>query len=513
MNLPREFFAGDRNEFAFKLSFYADPDAGAGASEEEVLTWGSFEIWAGGQNLCAHTELNVELPSVNWYMLPVLEWLVTEWDILLHESRLPARNAASDAWDSMAKTAFPPESFDMDSQEKWSDAWQTWWNRHCFLAARSGGLFPNLFMRRWQDFIEVSWGPSRVAGQPSHYRFLAGRGYRRFAPQQVSEVIYSVIEGAIKHLRSAAPGIERFRALERAVVALRVSNNMKRMATLSQLDESLWSQLRVDLGGNDSQEAVDHVFGGQSTDLVVTSAGSAALMFGSVSPSLTLVDVKKLAANLVKLYSPARAQTKIDELARSEPLENSDERPWDQGYLLASDFIDELRLLESGQESVDVEAVCESLGIGIATIRLEDDNIRAVAIAGPTHAPAILLNENHPTYLFPSGKRFTIAHELCHLVFDRTYATQLALASGPWAPRDIEKRANSFAAQLLMPPQLLNRIRAQMNVKLGTRAGVAMVSKLLQTSFTATLEHLVNLEMLDQADRERVRHEIDERSS
>jgi len=43
----------------------------------------------------------------------------------------------------------------------------------------------------------------------------------------------------------------------------------------------------------------------------------------------------------------------------------------------------------------------------------------------------------------------------CHILFDREYGTKWALASGPWAPRDLERRANAFAAMLLMPPGLL----------------------------------------------------------
>ena len=46
-------------------------------------------------------------------------------------------------------------------------------------------------------------------------------------------------------------------------------------------------------------------------------------------------------------------------------------------------------------------------------------------------------------------RRFTLAHELCHLIHDRGYGARLAIASGPWAPADVEQRANAFAAMLL----------------------------------------------------------------
>ena len=52
-------------------------------------------------------------------------------------------------------------------------------------------------------------------------------------------------------------------------------------------------------------------------------------------------------------------------------------------------------------------------------------------------------------------QRFTLAHELCHLLLDREYGGELTIASGPWAPLGIEQRANAFAAAFLMPTWLL----------------------------------------------------------
>ena len=45
----------------------------------------------------------------------------------------------------------------------------------------------------------------------------------------------------------------------------------------------------------------------------------------------------------------------------------------------------------------------------------------------------------------------TLAHELCHLLFDRSDAVPLSVLSGAWAPPRLERVANAFAAELLMP--------------------------------------------------------------
>jgi Zn-dependent peptidase ImmA (M78 family) len=151
------------------------------------------------------------------------------------------------------------------------------------------------------------------------------------------------------------------------------------------------------------------------------------------------------------------------------------------------------------------------LGIGHDEIQLDDHEIRAVAIASPMHKPQCLLNKNHPTYLTNTGRRFTLAHELCHLLYDRSYGQQLAIATGPWAPRDLERRANAFAAMLLMPTELVLRVVSSLTVGLATFAGVRQVAATLRTSLTATTEHLGNLGLLDEADRERIRLEAEQR--
>ena len=51
----------------------------------------------------------------------------------------------------------------------------------------------------------------------------------------------------------------------------------------------------------------------------------------------------------------------------------------------------------------------------------------------------------------PRAQRFTLAHELCHMLHDRSYGARLAIASGPWAPWGIEKRANALLAGAGVP--------------------------------------------------------------
>ena len=71
---------GDPGKFSVSLSFHRDPDDGQGATQEESASWGAFQIWVNGTNLCAHRQANETYDRVNWYLLPLLEWFVENWD-------------------------------------------------------------------------------------------------------------------------------------------------------------------------------------------------------------------------------------------------------------------------------------------------------------------------------------------------------------------------------------------------------------------------------------------------
>ena len=226
-------------------------------------------------------------------------------------------------------------------------------------------------------------------------------------------------------------------------------------------------------------------------------------------------DVFLLFEKLVVLYTPYAMEgdpQELRKLARAESLERYNEYAWEQGYRLAEDVLDDLALPDLASDWIDVEKLYQRLGILVEEIALNDVDIRAVAIASLHHFPAALINIKHDTTRWKSGRRFTLAHELCHILFDREYGAKLALASGPWAPRDLERRANAFAAMLLMPPDLLAKVVQSLDIPFASLDGISAVAHRLRTSLTATLEHLYNLGFIDETVRDRIRAEADHRT-
>ena len=496
-----EHLAGDTSAFAIKLAFMDDPDEQQGASDDVSLSWGAFQIWVNGWNLCTHLEEGERVESAHWYLLPLLEWFVRQWNPLLHEERLPCE-AADEAWTGLRGTRFPPPALDEGQESDWESAWHGWWSRHAIRAAREGGVFPDVIFRRFQDSIEISWGDSRSQGVPNHVNFALRPGAVRFEPNSVAEPLYDALEGAAAYLSSVAPHSNRIADLKLAIRRLRSRQQDSRVMWLAGLGmdkDSIrqgWNRFKRQIAAFSRAQRCELLATSGNSRLVVEGSCHAALMFGTMAPSVTRSDIMVLAESLLRLTSPGGDPEPMASRCRAEPIGDSDESPWQQGYALAEELQNDLDGRVDG-ERVDVEAILDHLGVEVTDANLSDGAIRGVAIAGPRHRSGILWNRNNHFNADSRGRRFTLAHELCHLLFDRSAGQRLAIASGPWAPPSLEQRANAFAAMLLMPTETVRTLVVGMTEPVDTAQGVSSVARRLETGFPATLWHLRNLGFVD----------------
>ena len=511
MSTRWERLAGDTSRFAIRLAFAPDPDDGRGIDPDTGQSWGSFQVWVEGRNLCAHLEQGERIDSVHWYLLPLIEWFAINWNPLLHEERLPVRNDAYSAWASLRSTMFPPAVVEMHDGRaaRWERTWQDWWYRHDLRAPSDGGLFPDVIFRRSRDHVELSWGRVRTAGMPDGFEFAeSGQGVARLSPREVAVPLHEALTGACEYLRTLNAESDRFRALERRLRALaRNDQRQRRLMWLAGLgvDEKTvregWRRAKrwlSDLPG--SEDALLRDSG--RVPLVLEGSCHAALMFGCVAPDVRKSDALCLAETMVTLHTHTKVATELESKRQFLPVDELDAPPWYQGYAMAEEFHEDLGSDLASGDQVDVDSIVVGLGIRVEELSLTDETIRGVAIAGPEHAPCIAWNSNSVYNLHPWGRRFTLAHELCHLLHDWEAGRGLAIASGPWAPVGVEGRANSFAAMLLMPTLLVQRAVANLRVPVETHDGIYELAGRLGMGFQATLWHLRNLGFVDDHVRE-----------
>lgn len=510
MSLRWERFAGDTSQFAIRLSLHDDPDGPRGADPDTSASWGAMEIWAGGVNLCAHTDQGETLKAAHWYLLPILEWLVDAWDPMLHEERLPLAQfvtAADFASDSTGASA------DLDVPGYWEreERKYDWDRRHSLRAASDGGLLPDLRIRRLRNKIELSWGRTVIPGALD-LEWQAPTGYHYADPGLTATALYEVASEAAAQLARLRPESRRIRRLVSGFGDLQLPRRAEsRTAWLAGLGATAknalerWRVVVQHASEIASPAALEASFGRVGgNELVHIGSCQAALLFGSSSPTLTDEDAFELAKRLLGAYAEEPARSLVD-FVRDEPLDTA-AQPWAHGYDLAEDLLDSTDGTGLLSDTfTDIEGFLKNNGVSTQEIDLADSGIRAVSFASPHHSSTVLLNANWIGYSNASARRFTMAHELCHLLHDRTFGAQLAVASGPWAPRALEQRANAFAAMLLMPPILLRRIDSVLPLNELSPESLAKVAGGLRVPRVAVVDHLYNAGIIGDATRERLR--------
>lgn len=513
MTVTWQRLAGDTSSFAISISLLRDPDEGVGADPDESASWGAFQLWVNGTNLCLHNEQGEDVDAVHWYLLPLLEWIVVNWDPLLHEERLPVRATGGNAAHSLRTTG--PLAIRQENDQA-SAEWDEWWQRHCLQASRSGGPFPEIFFRRTRDSIEISWLSDAVPGVPSDYmRFAASEGMARLEPEQVAVPIFQAVTEVIGELSTRRVASTRIAQLREALRVIpdpgRRAQRLAWIAGLGRRAEAVadsWKTL-VKSASRFPAEIANGLVGNGTTDSspVVGSAPAAALLFGAASPSVSESDIDKLIDVLASAITDPREETsELASLVEDAPMARWGRGIHEQGYELADDALAALDI--DNDDWVDVEAVVMRLGIEIQENAFTDRAIRAISIAGMGFSPCIVLNSAYHWNRQQEVRRFSLAHELCHILADRDRARRVVVGTGAWAPRDIERRANAFAANFLMPPRLIEHHLANLESPISQIEGVNELADRLRVSDSAALDHLFNLGFIGREDWEDMRRVV-----
>jgi Zn-dependent peptidase ImmA (M78 family) len=508
---PTVIQAGDPASFSIKLLFNPDPDKGLAATSDESASWGGFQLWVQGKNLCQYQCRQEVFHEPHWYLLPILEWLVDQWGPILHEERFPLPTRHLGARNSYLDAVIPSLTlFDDDTEHK-QQLWESWWNRHALRSHRDGGLLPDVFIRRWRNTIEFSWGNSDLPGAPEDFYFLCPQSVARLSVDRVSTALFEAADHAADYLLSANNSSQRFQQLKNACskIPKTPTNNWDAWLTHtgSTLEHSKEAILEAEASIKQCpRQIVEAIFSSKSNGLAVTEESHAALMFGTVSPDISRSDVHKIVNLMVKALSVNGEAPEMQSHIPLKPLSTTS-RPYTQGYELALDFMDSVSVPEL-EGSTDVGRLVKDLNIQMSEIEIDDKTIRGLSMAGPKQWPTILINRASEWNMNTWGQRFSAAHELCHVLYDRAPGERFAIASGPWAPRDIEQRANAFAAMLIMPIQKVNEAVRQLAVPLASSDAIFTIARTLKTSPVATLEHLYNLHKLDDFDRDKIRSEL-----
>jgi Zn-dependent peptidase ImmA (M78 family) len=492
---------GQADRFAIDLRLLPDPDGDANAPAASVGSWGQWRLWVSGINL---TEHNLTLGSgqvlrcdcVTWYLAPLLRWLAKEWMPLLHEERFPSsvRRAGNGraAYLSVASTQ-------MDDADVFTP-WQDWAARHGLRWAAEGGIIPDVFLRRVGDDLEVSWGDRWQPGsEAADYVIDPG-----VAHCDVADAASALDRFLIRMVNEPAWHRHAWLKQVRRRVAARPATGASETALAWYLDGKARAGRLSQLFRKSMQR-----FGPQGHRLLqstfvshaMTRLSPAAAMFGALSPKISELAAVGLLSIAVSSRDSANTERPIERHVRNSPAWRF-EKPWEDGYRLALDLLDELGMTDI-DGPFNLDSLLEQWHVVRRNEALDQDGPLGVALAGPDLVPTIVINIDHATNHHDYGKRFTTAHELCHLLYDRDRSRRIAHSSTQWAPLAVEQRANAFAAMLLMPPGAI-RTAFSPGKKRVSRADVSDMARTLQVGLRAAIWHLHNLGHISDEDRTRL---------
>ena len=459
----------------------------------EGWSTGDIRITVGGQVLTANKYNGRAKNHISWYLAPLVEWFIANWTWLFHEESYSwndrsGQPAALETLSAIERTIGSQDVSGIDEYEKV----QSWWMRHALRAADSSAVYPDVYFRRVVDDIEISWQSRQPAYAPESFALMLAPGYMLLPVNSVAEPIWKFLEWATRPSESLSETDQE------AIAHLRSKLELLRSVPLSKMELTyINSKVRDVLQA--ARAAVGWETQSKMANFIpaIDELDSSVLMFGGLDVEIR----KKDAVTLMQLLTDQKNGDDTPELTCliSDPFPGGWSRPFEEGYTLANDLRDELAI-EPDQIFVDIFKVLDSLGITIVETRLETNLIRGVAIAGNGFSPAILVNTNSVYNFSTAGKRFTLAHELCHVLYDRTRAKRLSHVSGPWTAARTEKRANAFAAMFLASTSALKNLLLTISPN-----EIHRLSEIYGLSYTSLVEHLYNVRLINDAQRESLR--------
>ncbi len=111
------------------------------------------------------------------------------------------------------------------------------------------------------------------------------------------------------------------------------------------------------------------------------------------------------------------------------------------------------RLSLGRQPIPDIFKLMRTQGIHVFKRQLEDGNISGLYLWHPAAGHCVLINYLEDPY----RQNFSAAHEYCHALFDSAKGQQVSYVSSDGSQRELEWRAHSFAGNLLVPVDRLEK--------------------------------------------------------
>jgi Zn-dependent peptidase ImmA (M78 family) len=134
---------------------------------------------------------------------------------------------------------------------------------------------------------------------------------------------------------------------------------------------------------------------------------------------------------------------------------------------------------------LDLQRYCERVGLLAVSLELGEEGRDAAYVAVDEWGVALINGS-----VDPGRRRFNLAHELGHHLFDDAYAPEVTISPGD----ETERIINAFAVHLLLPREA---IEAQWSDSGDKRLAAVAIAVHFRASWTAVCSQLKNLGLVD----------------
>ncbi len=363
----------------------------------------------------------------------VLSWLADAWPALLLEQSWPIAFAPDQEPRSLTGLLRAAEERweEADAQEAEAEAVRVdaFLYAHDLSQMKHGAGLGSCLLLRQQSRLRVE----------THGRIFEGIDFSKFSAQLTS--LASLAEQILSRRADHAAGrlIQRWRAREQ----------IEPLTAASFISGLPRSEIESTPGlSRDFTEAL----GGRTLGDIANDNSSPIPAAARASGSLGPAGVADILSYIKAL--PNGDPTGMEAMRRSlRRVVRDTDHPTDQGIKAARIVRETIGI--GHDEPVDLPDLSDRLGVHVSEDRMADSRLDGIAVIGPRHGPAILLNLN--TRRQGSGQddlkrslQFTWAHEIGHLLLDHGEWAALVDATRQRVPRSVETRANAFATYLLL---------------------------------------------------------------
>ena len=410
--------------------------ATTGGDVEFVLTWNEPDSPVSGSRSLSAADLTrgrlrvslrgaptwcgpIESDGFEWTWIELLEFLSDNWIYLTVEDGAPLGVAPGTASAMLAAAENAAHRFSPLDADLEIESLEAFRMSHDLAEAIQGAVLPALWVVR-----DGRWGV--VA---STHTFVASPF------DEVLELLQRVGDHIADRLSSATD--ERSRQVLDSWTDRESHDRHRLIEAITGYTSDLVTELEDLIGGDEiaSSEL-------QNDELLAAARLVGPQPLASLEPILgAMQSVGYVSREVLDSYSDAALQ--VISTARGEP-------PFAQGHAIAAWLRQQPGIVRSNGR-VDPDEVLALLGVPVIDVELGLKDIDAIGCWGPRRGPTVLVNMNGKSAGVKSRRRSTLAHEICHLLIDRSRSLPLAEVFGGRTPEHAEQRARAFAAELLLP--------------------------------------------------------------